>query len=138
VLEPVALGVDGVEPELERFGQVELEQPVVTEHLERDSLAGWREPYATVELVVGEPERGELLRHSGRRGGSDSHAACEHRRFHRSVLGLELVDLAQVVLRRRAEIREHRSTRTLPVLRRRPHAYATRSPVAYMTTIPAR
>ena len=39
VLEPVGLVVDVVDVEAERLRQVELEQPVVADHLERDPLA---------------------------------------------------------------------------------------------------
>ena len=40
VLEPVGLVVDVVDVHAERLGEVELEQPVVADHLERDPLAG--------------------------------------------------------------------------------------------------
>ena len=39
VLEPVGFGVDRVEREPERLGEVLLEQPVVADHLDRDLLA---------------------------------------------------------------------------------------------------
>ena len=55
VLEAVCLGVNGVEPELECLGQVELEQPVMTEQLEGDPLAGSGQANAAIELVVDEP-----------------------------------------------------------------------------------
>ena len=55
VLEAVCLGMNGVEPELERLGQVELEQTVVAEQLERDPLAGSGQANAAIELVVDEP-----------------------------------------------------------------------------------
>jgi hypothetical protein len=54
MLEPVGLSVDGIELELERLGQVELDQTVVAKHLEGDALTAPREPDAPVELMVGE------------------------------------------------------------------------------------
>ena len=46
VLQPVGLRVHGVEAELERPCQVELEQAVMAEHLEREHLAARREQHA--------------------------------------------------------------------------------------------
>ena len=43
VLEPVGLVVHVVDVDAERLREVELEQPVVADHLERDALAGRRE-----------------------------------------------------------------------------------------------
>ena len=40
MLEPVGLLVDGVDVQPERLREVELDQPVVPDHLERDPLAG--------------------------------------------------------------------------------------------------
>ncbi len=126
VLEPVRLGVDGVELELERAREVELEQPVVAKHLERDPLAAAREPDAAVRLMVDEPARGQLLHHRRRRRRPDSHPPGEGRRPHARAFSLELVDLAQVVLQRVAQVGEPR------------HGQATNRPVRYMTTMPAR
>src|SRR5690242_14620345 len=60
VLEPVGLVVDVSEVEAERLREVELEQPVMTDHLERDALAGRRQTDALVRRVLRESERGEL------------------------------------------------------------------------------
>ena len=57
VLEPVRLSVNGIELELERLGQVELDETVVPKHFERDALATPRERNAPIELMVGEPKR---------------------------------------------------------------------------------
>jgi hypothetical protein len=130
MLEPVCLCMDRVEFEFERLGKVELEQPVVAGHLQRDSLAGSREAHSAVELVIYEPHRRKTLHHAGRGRGSDAHLPRQRRRLDTSsVTTLKLVDLAEVVLDRVAEVRR---------LRRGSRAHPTRSPVAYMTTIPAR
>jgi hypothetical protein len=42
VLEPVGLVVDIVDVKTEGFGEVELEQPMVADHLDRDALASGR------------------------------------------------------------------------------------------------
>jgi hypothetical protein len=61
VLEAIGLGMNGVEPELERLGQVELEETMVTEQLERDALAVTGQPDAAIELMVHESERRRAL-----------------------------------------------------------------------------
>src|SRR5215210_597205 len=126
MLEPVGLVVDRVEAELERSRQVELEQAVMTEHLERDPLAAPREAHPSVRLVVDEAARRELLHHRGRGGRADPHLPRQRRRLDARPPGLELVDLPQVVLERVADVGEAG------------HDQATSSPVTYMTTIPAR
>ena len=72
VLEPVGLVVDGVDVQAERLREVELEQPVVADHLERDPLAGRRSAatprYGACSTQL---ERRELLHHLARRGGRD-------------------------------------------------------------------
>ena len=69
VLEPVGLGMDGLDRDPQRLGQVELEQPVMADDLERNPLAGRSQVDAAVRDVLGEPERGELLDHRAHRGG---------------------------------------------------------------------
>ena len=70
VLEHLGLLVHAVPGHAERFGEVELEQPVVTQHLERDALARPREPHAVVgscemspsassRLIIAEAEAGD-------------------------------------------------------------------------------
>ena len=77
VLEPVGLVVHVVDADPERLREVQLEQPVVPDHLERHLLAGVRERDAPVGSVLGQPERGELLHHRARRGRGDLLAASE-------------------------------------------------------------
>src|SRR5436190_19538695 len=60
VLEPVGLVVDILDVEPEGAREVELEQPVVADHLERDLLAGRGEPDAAIGHVLDESERREL------------------------------------------------------------------------------
>ena len=100
VLEPVGLVVDVLDVDAERLREVELEQPVVADHLERHALAGRRQRDGSVRLVRGELERCELLHHRARRGGRHPLPAGE--RGDRSVLSLapELVDLLEVILDR--------------------------------------
>ena len=104
-VEPVGFVVDVVDPDSERLRQVELEQPVVADHLERHALAGVREGDAAVGRVLGEAERGELLHHRARGGGGDVLAPCQGRGRDPLAFGAELVDLLQVVLDRVAQVR---------------------------------
>ena len=60
MLEHLGLVVDAVPRHAQRLGQVELEQAVVAQHLERDLLAGVGELDAAVALVRDEPELVEL------------------------------------------------------------------------------
>ena len=56
VLEAIGLGVHLVPAEPERLHQVELEQPVVADDLERDALARGRQRRAVVALVLDQSE----------------------------------------------------------------------------------
>jgi hypothetical protein len=103
VLEPVGLVVDLVDVDPERLREVELEQAVVSDHLERHLLAVRRQGDAAVGRVLDETECRELLHHRARRRGRDAHLARERRRRDAVVRDPELVDLAQVVLDRVAE-----------------------------------
>ena len=67
VLEPVGLVVHGVEVQAERLREIELEQPVMADHFERDPLARLGELRAAIRLVLEQFKRGQLLHH--RRGG---------------------------------------------------------------------
>ena len=58
VLERLGLVVHAVPGHAELLGEVELEQPVVAQHLERDALALGRELDAAVGLVLGEAALG--------------------------------------------------------------------------------
>src|SRR5262245_27974321 len=61
MLETVGLVVDVFDVQPERLGQVELEQPVVADHLDRDALPRLRETRTPVGLVIEQAERAELL-----------------------------------------------------------------------------
>jgi hypothetical protein len=52
MLEPVRLVVHVVDVETKGLSEVELEQAVVADHLDRDALAGAGQPRATVRLVL--------------------------------------------------------------------------------------
>ena len=69
VFEPVGLRMDGLDRDPERLGQIELEQAVMADDLERDPLPGGSQIDAAVGDVLGEPERRELLDHGAHRGG---------------------------------------------------------------------
>jgi 1,4-dihydroxy-6-naphthoate synthase len=103
VLEAVGLVVDRVDVQPERLGEVELEQAVMADHLERDSLAVGCQTGAPVPLVLEELQRGELLDHCRRRRGRHRLILCDRTDRHTPVLGLELVDALQVVLDRLGE-----------------------------------
>ena len=70
VLEQLGLRVHLVEREPEPVDEVALEQPVVTEHLERAEPPGFRERDTAMRHPLDEPELGEALRHRGRRRGA--------------------------------------------------------------------
>ena len=113
MLEPVGLGVHLVEAEPERLGEVELEEPVVADHLERDALAGRRQLDSVVRRVLGEPERGEAFHHRGHRRRADAHALRDGRRRRALALEPELVDLLHVVLHRVGQVSHHASNSNL-------------------------
>jgi hypothetical protein len=52
VLEDLGLGVDAIPWDVEGLGQVELEEPVMADDLQRDALAGLRELDALVRQVT--------------------------------------------------------------------------------------
>jgi hypothetical protein len=52
VLEPVCLVVDVVDVHAERLGEVELEQPVVADHLDRHPLTRLRQARTAVGLMI--------------------------------------------------------------------------------------
>src|SRR5580765_2796444 len=54
VLEPVGLVVDRVDVQAQRLREVQLDQPVVADHLDGHALAGLGQPSAAVRLVLGE------------------------------------------------------------------------------------
>jgi hypothetical protein len=63
VFEAVGLVVDGVDGQAERLRKVELEQPVMADHLDGDALAGVAQPCAAIGLVLEQAERRELFHH---------------------------------------------------------------------------
>jgi hypothetical protein len=103
VLEPLGLVVHGVDVEPESARKVELEQPMVADHLDRDLLARRREADAAVRRVLHELERRELLDHRAGRRRRDFLLARERRHGHPPALRLEVVQLLQVVLDRVAQ-----------------------------------
>jgi len=103
MLEPVGLVVDIVDVKTEGLGEVELEQPVVADHLDRDSLACGGEADAFVRRVVDELERRQLLDHLARRARRDPLLPGERRDRDARFALLELVDRLQVVLDRVGE-----------------------------------
>ena len=100
VLELVRLRMDVLDVEPERLRQVELEEPVVADDLDRDPLARGGQREAPVRLELQQLEGRELLRHRAGRGCGDTLPAGERRDRHPSARLLELVDLLQVVLDR--------------------------------------
>ena len=105
VLEPVSLRVHGVDRDAERLREVLLEESMVPDDLERDLGPCLGEQDAVVRRVLGQAKRCELLQHRRHRRGRDSHAARDRARRRARSLGLELVDLLQVVLDRGREMR---------------------------------
>ena len=103
MLEAVGLVVHVVHGDAERLREVELEQPVVPDHLEGHALALGREGDAAVGGVLDEVQGRELLHHRAGGGRRDPHLAGERRRGDPLAGGAEVVDLAQVVLDRVAQ-----------------------------------
>ena len=103
VLEPVGLIVDVLDVEPKGLGQVELEQPVVANHLDRDPLARSGETNALVGRVFDEVERRQLLDHLARRPRCDALLPGERGDRDARFALLELVDRLQVVLDRVGE-----------------------------------
>src|SRR5262245_13384690 len=96
VLEPVGLVVHVVDIQAEGLGEIELEQPVVADHLQRDALAVSGELDAAVPLVPRKPEGGQLLDHRARGRVGDAEPPRERGDRDLPVLRMQLVDLAQV------------------------------------------
>ena len=78
--------------------QVELQQPVVAHHLEREPRARVRQPHAAVALVRDEAELVELAHHARRRGRGDVQAMGDRGHADRLVALLQRVDGLRVVL----------------------------------------
>jgi len=103
VLEAIGFVMDVVDVHAQGLGEVQLEQAVMPNDLERDALAGVGEMGATVRLVRQQVERRELLHHRGRRRGSDAEVLRERADRHAALSGLQLEDRLQVVLDRLAQ-----------------------------------
>jgi hypothetical protein len=119
MLEPVRLVVHLVHVDAERLREIELEQAVVPDHLERDALALGRQGHPPVRRVRDQVERRELLHHRARRRGRDAHLAGKARRRHLAAGAREVVDAAQVVLDRVAQHRPRHAASVLAVVARR-------------------
>jgi len=100
VLEPFRFAVHFLYVDAKRLRQIELEQAVVPDDLERHLLAGIRECNASVGLVNCEPERCELLHHRAGRRRRDALPFGQCRHGDAAGVYAELVDLAQIVLNR--------------------------------------
>ena len=122
MLERLRLLVHAIPRHAELLDEIELEQPVVAQHLERDLLAVVRELHAAVRDVLDQALVGELLDHPGGRRGRDLQAIREvvgRDRLARAVL--QRVDRLRVVLDRLG----------------RAHQTATSSPVTNISASPA-
>ena len=97
VLEPLGLGMHLVPREPERLHQVELEQAVVADDLERRLRARVGQRDAVVRLVAHESHAREALDHRGRRGGGHAEALGERARSH-AAGAIQHPDRLQVIL----------------------------------------
>jgi len=104
VLQNLRLLVDLVPRKAHHLLQIQLQQPVVADHLQRHRPAGVRERRALVGLVGQEAEVVEALDHVGGRGGRDLHGLRHVARRDGRVGAFlfELVDGLEIVLDRRA------------------------------------
>ena len=66
MLEPFGLDVDAVRRQPQRLRQVELQQPVVPQHLDGDPLTGGGQLSAVIAAVLDQAQLVELLDHRGR------------------------------------------------------------------------
>ena len=82
VLEPLGLGVHLVPGEPERLHQVELEQTVVADDLERRLRPGLGQRDAVVGLVAHEADAREALDHRRRGGGGHAQPLGQRARRH--------------------------------------------------------
>ncbi len=105
VFEHLGLLVHAIPGHPEALDQIELEQPVVADYLERDAAARVGQLDAVVGLVDHEPELAEALDHSRGRRGGDAQPVGERVGADGPVAALlQRVDRLRVVLdRRRAE-----------------------------------
>ena len=116
VLEHLGLGVHLVPGHAEALDEEQLDEPVVSDHLERDAPAALGETDAAVALVLDEAERGELAQHPRDRGGADLEQRRELGRRGGAVAGLERVDRLRVVLDRGREVAGFRRRKVEPCL----------------------
>ncbi len=65
MLQALGFLVDLVPVEPHRLGEVELQQPVVTDHLQRNPSAGVGQPHAVVAVVLDQAKLGQPLDHIG-------------------------------------------------------------------------
>ena len=105
VLEPVRLGVHGVEREAERLSEVLLEQAVVADDLERGPLALVRSASAPLYGVCStSPSSASFLIIAVADGGETPIRRASVGRRRALAGGMELVQLLEVVLDRVAEL----------------------------------
>ena len=71
VLEYLRFGVHFVPRHAEALDEIQLEQAVVADHLERDQSSAVGELHPAIWLVLGEAKRLQLLHHPGHRRGAD-------------------------------------------------------------------
>ena len=104
VLEHLGLGVHLVPGHAEALDEEQLDEPVVPDHLERDTPPALGETDAAVALVLDEAQSGQLAQHPRDGGGADLEQRGEVGRGRGAVAGLEGVDRLRVVLHRGREI----------------------------------
>ena len=108
MLEHLGLGVHLVPGHAEALDEEQLDEPVMADHLERDTPPALGETDAAVALVLDEPEVRELAQHPRDGGGADLEQRGEAGRGRGAVAGLEGVDRLRVVLHRGREDRGFR------------------------------
>ena len=100
VLEPLRFVVHLVDIDAERLREIQLEQAVVPDDLERDPFPRTRQRDSSIRFVHCEAERCQLLHHRAGGGRRDALPLRERGHGHAVSISAELVDLAQIVLDR--------------------------------------
>ena len=100
MLEPLGLGVHLVPAHAQALDQEQLEQAMVANHLERDGPSALGQTRTAIQLMLDQPERGQLAQHRRHRRRANVEPFRQGVRRGRPLARLERVDRLRVVLNR--------------------------------------